>query len=55
MSTRKTNSGLKVTVDVLTGIYETGKKCTADFIQNMNITCDEYLPKWNYRVGVRNV
>lgn len=54
MQKAKTNTGLKVTVDVLTGIYETGKKCTADFIQNMKITFDEYLPNWNYRVGVKN-
>lgn len=50
----KTNTGLKVTVDILTGIYETGKKCTADFVQSMKISCDEYLPTWNYRVGVKN-
>ncbi len=50
MQKAKTNTGLKVTVDVLTEIYETGKKCTADFIQNMQIIRDEYLPKWNYRV-----
>lgn len=50
----KTTTGLKVTVDILTEIYQTGKKCTADFIQHMKIICDEYLPKWNYRVKIEN-
>ena len=49
METAKTATGLKVTVDILTGVYETGKKCAADFFENMRIVFDGYLPKWNYR------
>jgi len=49
MEKAKTTTGLKVTVDILTGIYETGKKCAADFIQNMRIVFDDFLPRWNYR------
>ena len=49
METAKTATGLKVTVDILTGVYETGKKCAADFLENMRIVFDGYLPKWNYR------
>ena len=49
MEKAKTTTGLKVTVDILTGIYETGKKCDADFIQNMRIVFDDFLPRWNYR------
>jgi Rhodopirellula transposase DDE domain len=49
MAKAKTSTGLKVTVDVLTGIYATGKKCAVDFIENMSITFDKYLPRWNYR------
>ena len=37
-----------MTVDVLTGIYTTGKKCAEDFIENMKIAFDNYVPKWNY-------
>ena len=49
MEKAKTTTGLKVTVDILAGIYETGKKCAADFIENMRIVFDEHLPRWNYR------
>ena len=49
MEKAKTSTGLKVSVDILSGIYETGKKCTADFIENMQIVFDEHLPRWNYR------
>jgi len=49
MGKASTQCGLKVAVDVLTGVYETGKKCAADFIQNMTILFDDYLPRWNYR------
>lgn len=50
MQTTQTNKGLKVTVDILTGVYLTGKKCTIDFIKNSDIVFDTHLPKWNYRV-----
>jgi hypothetical protein len=50
METTKTNKGLKVTVDILTGVYLTGKKCTIDFIKKSDIAFDAHLPKWNYRV-----
>jgi len=50
METTKINKGLKVTVDILTGVYLTGKKCTIDFIKNSDIAFDAHLPKWNYRV-----
>jgi hypothetical protein len=49
MAKAKTSTGLKVTVDVLTGIYATGKKCAVGFLENMSIAFDEYLPRWNYR------
>jgi hypothetical protein len=49
MERAKTTTGLKVTVEVLTGVYATGKKCTADFLENMTIRFDDFLPCWNYR------
>ena len=49
MAKAKTSTGLKVTVDILTGVYVTGKKCATDFIENMRIIFDDYLPRWNYR------
>lgn len=54
MQKTKTKTGLKVTVDVLTRIYQIGQKCTADFAQHMAIASDEYLPNWNYRVRCQN-
>jgi hypothetical protein len=49
MEKAKTTTGLKVTVDILTGVYETGKKCAADFLTTMTIRFDGFLPRWNYR------
>ena len=49
MAKAKTTTGLKVTVDILTGLYVTGKKCAMDFIENRRIIFDDYLPRWNYR------
>jgi Rhodopirellula transposase DDE domain len=49
MEKAKTSTGLKVTVAILAGVYETGKKCATDFLKNMRIVFDENLPRWNYR------
>ncbi|WP_333879305.1 ISAzo13-like element transposase-related protein [Methylobacter sp.] len=49
MEKATTTTGLKVTVDILAGIYETGKKCATDFIKNRRIVFDDFLPRWNYR------
>jgi hypothetical protein len=49
MEKAKTSQGLKVTVDILTGFYATGRKCAADFLKTMKIVFDEHLPRWNYR------
>jgi hypothetical protein len=54
MEKAKTTTGLKVTVAVLTGFYETGKKCAADFLANIKIVFDDYLPRWNYRAIPQN-
>jgi len=40
---------LNVTVDILTGVYATGKKCAADFLKTMTILFDDHLPRWNYQ------
>ena len=49
MEKAKTSTGLTVTVDVLTGVYVTGKKCAAHFLETMSILFDDFLPRWNYR------
>lgn len=45
----KTSKGLKVTVQVIDKVYETGRKVADDFKENIQIVFDEYLPQWNYR------
>jgi hypothetical protein len=45
----KTSKGLKVTVQVIDKVYETGRKVADDFKENMQIVFDKYLPQWNYR------
>jgi hypothetical protein len=48
MAKTKTASGLKVSVDILKGVYAAGKKCATDFLQTNRIIFDEHLPRWNY-------
>jgi hypothetical protein len=54
MAKAKTASGLKVTAEVLDGLYVKGKKVAADFLANMRIVFDEHLPRWNYRAVPAN-
>lgn len=49
MERAKTTTGLKVTVEILAGVYVTGKKCATDFLETMRIVFDNFLPRWNYR------
>jgi Rhodopirellula transposase DDE domain len=49
MENAKTKTGLRVTVDILDKVSQTGRKCAASFKQNMPIVFDAILPKWNYR------
>jgi transposase len=45
----KTSKGLKVFVEIIDTIYQTGRKTADDFKQNMRIVYDDFLPAWNYR------
>ncbi len=49
MEKASTSTGLRVTVDVLDKVYQTGRKYAAGFKEGMKIVFDEILPKWNYR------
>lgn len=44
----RTRTGLRVTVDVIKKMYQTGRKVAPDFKQTMRIVFDPELPKWNY-------
>ena len=46
----KTEKGLKVTVEILDKLYQTGRQYAADFKENMRIVFDQKLGKWNYTV-----
>lgn len=48
ISKTKTKTGLKVFVDVVEQVYQTGRKIAADFKQTMRIVFDDFLPAWNY-------
>jgi len=49
MERTKTKTGLWVSVDIIEMIYATGEKAPEGFKENMTITFDDILPKWNYR------
>ena len=49
MAKTETATGLAVEVSVLDKVYETGRKCAAEFKESMKIAFDKLLPKWNYR------
>lgn len=50
MEKTSTQMGLSVTVRVIEKIYETGRKATKAFKENMPILFDDLLPRWNYRI-----
>jgi hypothetical protein len=45
-----TNTGLKVVTSIKEKIYQTARKASSDFKENMPIVADGYLGQWNYRV-----
>lgn len=49
MEKTRTSKGLKVVVEIMEKVYQTGRKATEDFKQNMRIIFDTVLPQWNYR------
>lgn len=49
MEKAKTSMGLRVTVEILDKVYQTGRKYAEGFKEDMKIVFDETQPKWNYR------
>lgn len=49
MEKTKTSKGLKVIVQIIEKVYQTGRKVAEDFKANMRIVFDSVLPRWNYR------
>ncbi len=50
-----TKKGLKIEVEIIENVYETGRKVDPNFKDNMKIEFDNYLPKWNYKVNPINL
>lgn len=46
----QTSSGLKVTVDILDRVYETGRKAAQEIKSSLRVIADTLLPIWNYTV-----
>ena len=49
MGKAKTTAGLKVFSSILNKPFETGRKVTDGFKENMRIQFDDFLSQWNYR------
>lgn len=49
MSKAATQTGLKVVVNILDKLYETGRKVAEGFKKTMNLVFDKVLPKFNYK------
>ncbi|PON12043.1 hypothetical protein C2W62_32090, partial [Candidatus Entotheonella serta] len=45
-----TKTGLEVEVTILDKTYETGRKVSEAFKNQMRVIFDDVLPRWNYRV-----
>jgi hypothetical protein len=40
---------LKVVVDIIDQVFQTGRKVTDNFKESMTIQFDAYLSNWNYK------
>jgi transposase len=49
MEKTQTSTGLKVVVQIIDKVYQTGRQVADDFKANMRIVFDTVLPQWNYR------
>jgi hypothetical protein len=50
MAKTQTRKGLKVVVEIVDKLYQTGRKYADEFKANIPIIFDCHLPKWNYTV-----
>ena len=49
----RTKNGLKISADIDTCIYETGKIVTDEELEKINMIGDEFHGNWNYTIGSR--
>lgn len=50
MEKTRTRTGLRVVVDVVDKVYETGRKVAESVKRGLHLVRDTFLPKWNYRL-----
>jgi hypothetical protein len=50
MAKARTRTGLRVVVDVLDKVYQTGRRVAKEVKKALNLVRDSLLPKWNYRI-----
>ncbi|MCW5969214.1 MAG: hypothetical protein KIT57_11935 [Blastocatellales bacterium] len=50
MAKASTSTGLRVSVNLLDKVYQTGRRVAADVKERIRIIRDDLLPKWNYRL-----
>jgi len=50
MAKTSTTTGLRVSVNILDKVYQTGRRVAADVKEQIRIIFDEAFPRWNYRV-----
>jgi hypothetical protein len=50
MEKARTRTGLRVVVDVLDKVYETGRRVAESVKKTLSFLRDTFLPKWNYQV-----
>jgi hypothetical protein len=50
MEKARTRTGLRVVVDVLDKVYQTGRRLPKEIKKTLHLAQDDFLPKWNYRV-----
>ena len=47
----RTRTGLRVSVDIISRAYETGRKAAKQLKANLKIAFDSIFPKWNYTIS----
>ena len=50
MEKARTQTGLRVVVDVLDKVYQTGRRVADAVKKALNLVRDPFLPKFNYRI-----
>ena len=50
MEKTQTRTGLRVVVDLIDKVYQTGRRVADEVKKALNLIRDPFLPNWNYRI-----